>query len=355
MSNLRNRLKQIAQRPVEPIPAGAQCSIRENIHVAPQVVAQDALALMGGMGQKLLYLDTETTGLSRGAGTVAFMVGIGRLENDGLHVRQYYLTDYDQEEYMLRQLVEDIAACDTIVTYNGKSYDLPLLQNRLIMNRINPSVLSVPHVDLLHVARRVYKRRLQKCTLGDVEERILGIHRKEDLPGAEVPERWFRFMKTGDRSLLDDILTHNEQDIATLAHLLYDLGKAYTQPEQLGYDLDIFSVGMAMEKMGEPERAKCCYRMVESSESFFALARIYRRDGSTREAIRALEQSAALGGSGAVAAMEALAKLQEHRERDYAAALHWTDCALALCDASQIPALMHRRKRLSQKMRGVPG
>lgn len=353
MSNLRDRLKKLADKPPEPVRAPAACRLRETLHKPGAQVSSTALAMLGGSGERLLFLDTETTGLSRGAGTLAFMVGIGKVESGILHVRQYYLTDYDQEEDMLARVLEELSSCDTLVTYNGKSFDIPLLQNRLVLARINPAVLKLAHIDLLHAARRVYKRRLQKCTLGDMESRVLGILRNGDLPGAEAPERWFSYLKTGNISLLDDVLYHNEQDIVTLSHLLSRLAQAYMSPEQLSHALDIYSVGRAMEAMGESKRAEFCYRQAgPSGEALYALARIYRRGGDTNQAVQALTRAASMGGRDSIPAMVALAKLLEHRLRDYAGALHWTDKALTLCAAQEIGPLMHRRKRLRQKIKG---
>ncbi len=357
MSNLRDRLKQISQRPqaAQPAPVIAPCREIESTYPSYGITSIPAqiMLLLGGGGdmQSILFLDTETTGLGGGAGTLAFLVGIGRVEGDGrLRVRQYLMTDYDQEEYLLTKLYADIKRADALVTYNGKSFDIPLLRSRLVMHRLRPDVLDMPHIDLLHLARRVYKRRLKRCSLSDMEENVLDLFRESDLPGALVPEYWFRYLKTGEEALLDEILKHNRQDIASLAHLLKVLADAYSGPEQLSFELDRLSVGKAMEKLGETGRAKAYYRAAERhSEALIALARIHRRAGSVEEAIKALESASRMDGD-RILAMTELSKLYEHRLRDCAAALEWADKAIAESLPADIAPLLHRRDRLCRKI-----
>ena len=166
--------------------------------------------------ERILYLDTETTGLSGGAGTVAFLTGLGYLTENGFLVHQYLMRDYPEERFLLENVKAMLPQFDVLCTFNGKSFDLPLLQSRFRMNRMDASVLEKPHIDLLHLARRVWKLRLGRCNLGRLEEAIFGQPRVDDLPGNQVPERYFSFLKTGDFHLLQDVLEHNQQDIASL-------------------------------------------------------------------------------------------------------------------------------------------
>ena len=182
--------------------------------------------------EKILYLDTETTGLSGGAGTVAFLVGIGYLTPEGFLVHQYLMRDYPEERYLLENLRGLLTQFDVLCTFNGKSFDLPLLQSRLRMNRMDAACLDKPHIDLLHLARRIWKMRLGRCNLGHLEEIIFGEAREDDIPGSQVPERYFAYLKTGDFSQLTPVLDHNRQDIFSLCRLLTHMATMYAAPEQ---------------------------------------------------------------------------------------------------------------------------
>lgn len=167
------------------------------------------------------YFDTETTGLSTGAGTVIFLAGIGRVEGERLVVRQLLLPDYPHEATLLRQVAGELAALPRVVTYNGRGFDLPLLTTRLTVHRLFRELAALPerHDDLLPVARRLYRRPLGGARLADVEAGVLGVRRSGDCPGSEVPARYFGYLRGGSPDLLADVLDHNLQDIVSLALL----------------------------------------------------------------------------------------------------------------------------------------
>lgn len=167
------------------------------------------------------YFDTETTGLSTGAGTVVFLAGMGRLEGDRLIVRQLLLPDYPHEPALLRQVAAELAAQDRVVTYNGRGFDLPLLVTRLTVHGLFRELAALPvrHDDLLPVARRLFRRPLGGARLADVEAGVLGVRRGSDCPGSEVPGRYFSYLRGGSPDLLADVLDHNLQDIVSLALL----------------------------------------------------------------------------------------------------------------------------------------
>lgn len=167
------------------------------------------------------YVDTETTGLSTGAGTVAFLVAIGSLDRDRLRIRQLLLPDYPDERALLRLVIAELSGAERLVSYNGRAYDLPLLVARLTVHGLFAELTGVPerHDDLLPVARRLFRRPLGGARLADVERGVLGIERVADLPGSEVPGRWFGYLRGGSPDLLADVLDHNLQDVASLALL----------------------------------------------------------------------------------------------------------------------------------------
>ena len=171
------------------------------------------------------YFDTETTGLSTGAGTVIFLAGVARLDGDGLVVRQFLLPDYQYELPLLRALSAELGSLERLVTYNGRSFDMPMLTARLTVNGLfrEQSALPTAHDDLLPDARRLFRRPLGGARLADVETGVLHVHRTSDCPGSEVPARWFGYLRGGSPDLLADVLDHNLQDVVSLALLEAEL------------------------------------------------------------------------------------------------------------------------------------
>jgi uncharacterized protein YprB with RNaseH-like and TPR domain len=315
--------------------------------------------------EKCLFLDTETTGLSGGAGTVAFLVGLGFIEGGVLTVEQLFMRDYSDEPELLALLVERMRRFACAVTFNGRAFDLPLLRTRFTLNRVEP-VPELFDLDLLHPARRAWKLRIESCRLGNIEDKILGAPRENDLPGAEVPERYFAFLKSGDMALIDDIVRHNRQDIATLAHLLAELDRVYARPEEQTHAQDLYSLARALERQGESARARELYRLsavprrggtlagvraeAVAGEANRRLTRLCLRADDAEAATRTLEQMIARGQMGAWPHVE-LSKIYEHRVRNMRRALEHARLALKLCDPSEADAIRRREARLIAKMK----
>lgn len=283
--------------------------------------------------QEILYLDTETTGLSGGAGTVAFLVGVGYQTDSEFLVHQYLMRDYPEERFLLENLLAVASQFPVLCTFNGKSFDLPLLFSRLRMNRLPVAALEKPHVDLLHLARRIWKLRLGRCNLGRLEEAVLGEGRTGDIPGSQVPERFFAYLKTGDFQLLEGVLTHNGQDIHSLCRLLAHMAQMYRAPEAQPHEQDLYAMGVALEKNRHLAQARRCYQLAARGKtrttSQLRLAQSYRRSGErTQEEAVWLEMIRQ--GEGWITPYEALAKYYEHQCRDLDAALEMTRRALVL-------------------------
>lgn len=282
--------------------------------------------------RRILYLDTETTGFI-GAGTVAFLVGLGWLDDDGFTVRQYLMRDYPEEKFQLERLAKDLERFDVICSFNGRSFDVPLLRDRFLMNRMRADCLDKPHIDLLHIARRVWKLRLKKCNLGHLEEAVLGIAREGDIPGAEVPQRYFDYLKTGQFDLLRDVITHNAQDIASLCVLLGRMAHMYDHPEDNLHSEDVYSMGVALERMKHPEEARKCYRLALNgcmrTQGQLRLAVNYRRTGDRAQA-KEIWQAMVIRHEGGVTPYIELAKHYEHVEKDIPSALEMTRRAMML-------------------------
>ena len=346
--NLRDKLKAIEKPKVkvtvqetapETKPAFTDCWRTENTHAASEYpIRRETVMLMQGddmpedfSPERILYLDTETTGLM-GAGTVAFEVGRGWQEGGTFHVRQLVMRDYPEEKFLLEEIVRVAERFDVVCSFNGKTFDLPLLKNRFIMNRIRTTCLDKPHIDLLHIARRVWKLRLQKCNLTNLEEALLGIPRVDDLPGAQVPERFFSYLKNGNFSLLDDVLDHNEQDIVSLQNLLSHMCRMYENPEQLRFDEDVYSMGVALERFHHAPEARRCYELAGGTmhaASQSRLAQSYRKCGERAEAVK-VWQGMINRREGGISPYVELAKHYEHVEKDYAAAMDAVRKALIL-------------------------
>lgn len=366
-----NRLKS-TQESAPPPPPPTLMEYEARVPADEALFSLDAATLhrMGFEGtfdpRRVLFLDTETTGLSGGAGTVAFLVGLGRVEGREFVVRQYLMPGYAAEPMLLEKVNAAAAGCDTAVTFNGKSFDVPLIKSRCIMNRMSCPVEEMNQLDLIHPARRAWKLRLKDCSLGNLEERILGLHREHDLPGSEVPERYFSFLKTGDIRLLTDIVEHNRQDIVSLMTLLTRMARAYAAPAEQMSMLDVFSMGRALEKQGDKQEARKCYRLAAQPLALTSAARLsevrcaplanrslslmLRRDGETDEAERVWQEMIRRGQMGAFPYIE-LAKSREHRDRNYRAALEYTEQAMAhAADEAEAAALSARRARLLRRI-----
>ena len=331
--------------------------------------APEALRRIGWNGrpfgiENCLFLDTETTGLSGGAGTVAFLVGAGYIRRGFMTVEQFFMKDYSDEPELLYRLKALMEQFSCVVTFNGRSFDMPLLQSRFTMNRMRdyPELFDL---DLLAPSRRVWKLRLESCRLSNLEERVLGVSREGDLPGSEVPARYFEFLKTGDMALVEDIIRHNYQDIVSLGLLLDKLLSVYRDPEKQGYVQDLFSLGKALENQGEHARARELYRLSAvprraisvstlreggvAGQANARLARLCLKAGDVPSAIAALEQMLARNQLGIYPHVE-LAKIYEHRTKELRRALEHTRSALACCEYSEKDALKKREARLIKKL-----
>ena len=313
--------------------------------------------------RRILYLDTETTGLG-GSGTVAFLVGMGFLGDNGFEVHQFLMRDYPEEPYLLKHVAAGLGKFDVLCTFNGTTFDVPLLESRFLMNRMDRGCLDLPHLDLLHMCRRLWKLRLGRCNLGRLEEIILGKPRVDDLPGSEVPQRYFAYLKTKRMELLEDILKHNAQDIASLCVLLNHMADLYRHPEKIRFSEDVYSMGRALERLERTEDARRCYRLARRGRmgdlAGSALAVSYRRTGEREEAVRVWKEMIRERRGGIEPYVE-LAKYEEHIRRDYSAALEWTEQAMirlsepSLRDSGTVQQLQnelqYRYQRLKRRIK----
>ena len=379
MRNLRERLMAVSSKPVQQKPArppregaffchehifpleelrGVEKTTLEEVRACDPMFTGQTWDI-----RRLLFVDTETTGLSGGAGTVAFEIGVGLIDERGLVIRQYVMRDYGEEGAMLSEIATLFERCDTVVTFNGKSFDLPLLESRMIMQRIRAKVTAYPHFDLLHACRRVYKLRLRRCNLSALEAAVLGQTREDDLPGSLVPQRYFDYLKTGEFALLEDVLRHNLQDVKSLAELTGHLCAVFRQPLMLAHPEDIYGVGRTLMRGGHTEQARRCFKILGKSslspQAHMHLAASYKKGQEWDDEISTCRTMIASGEGGTWPYIE-LAKYYEHIARDIPAALRCANGALAFAlntaplrgeDEREMEHMRRRIDRLKRKLR----
>ncbi len=313
--------------------------------------------------ERWAFLDTETTGLAGGAGTYAFLIGVGSIETAGFRLRQFFMRDYGEEASLLGRLAEYLARFDVLITYNGKSYDQPLLETRFRMARRQGAPEHpfdrMQHLDLLFGARRLWKLRLESCRLVDLENQVLGVERQGDLPGEMIPYCYFEFLRTQEAFRVVPIFHHNAIDILSLACLTAIVPFAFRSPEDapLRHGADLIGLGRWLGQGGRWEEALSLFRRAVDMglpdhllfRALWDIAAAEKRLGREEAALAAAAELAGSRNPYRVRALEEMAKHYEHRERDYARALETTRRALALEDTS---ALRRREERLRARIDG---
>ena len=315
---------------------------------------------------RAVFLDTETTGLAGGAGTAAFLIGLGFVEDQTFVVRQYFMRDYNEEPAMLHALAADVARFRHLVTYNGKMFDMPLLDARFRLNRARFALSGdAAHLDLLHPARRLWKLRLESCRLQALESALLGVRRTGDIPGEEIPQVYFRYVRNRDPRAIGRIFEHNKTDIVSLAALAA-LACQWVQEGEAGLcpgddARDVYSLGRVLERAQRVERAQSAYRKALSIgegplriAALLRLASQARRSGDYESAATLWEEGARAGDC---AAFRALAIHHERRRRDASAALRVVEAALLAlrgerdpCCRRVVAEMGRRRVRLQARL-----
>ncbi len=313
-------------------------------------------------GRRLLYLDTETTGLAGGTGTYAFLVGVGFFDGDHFEVRQLFMRDLDEEPALLTALEEIFQRFDGFVTYNGSGFDLPLLETRFVLGRRRfPG--TVFHVDLLGPARRLWSDRLADCRLGTVEQHALRFTRDDDMPGALIPTVYFEYLRRKRPDELPRVFEHNRHDILSLAALTGWVADAVVRAPVPDFEPEALAGLGRLLELSEPERSLACYRMALDSglptpfreRLLLRLAQGEKRRARWDEA-RALWEAAARGPRDFdPRPWEEIAKVHEHRRRDLPAARRVVEEALELARrhrASErvLAAFEHRLERLARRL-----
>lgn len=268
---------------------------------------------------QLVFLDTETTGLAGGTGTVVFLLGLARIEGDALAVRQYLLTAFAGEGSLLDMAGHWLHGAQSLVTFNGKCFDVPLLTARCRLAGVTDVYARCAHIDLLHPTRCAYGRDWGDCRLITAERRLLGFHRQGDIAGAEAPQAWFDYVHRGDTQRLPAVVRHNHWDLLSLAALLPALTDTYAQPARHG--ANTVAIARAYRRAGAETHAAWVLEQSRhqlDTAGLLELARYHRRHRRWEAACGIWQGLANRGESEAI---ESLAKYQEHVQRDYNAAL----------------------------------
>lgn len=317
--------------------------------------------------QQLAFIDTETTGLAGGAGTIAFLIGVGLFEGDEFILRQYFMRQPDEELAMLMQLKQDLAAHSGWITFNGRAFDLPLLENRFTMNRQRSDFRQRPHLDLLFPARWLYRGRLASCSLNSLEQNVLGVARTEDdVPGELIPLMYVNYLRTGQTHEMRRVIYHNALDILSMvtlaAHLLEVFGGENTDAERRtqntegskrkvvnnergAENVSRFTPHVSSRKRPPEEwlrlaewhdreerlaEAEAAYRQAlalrlsleDRAEALTKLAALLKRTGRRAEALPLWEQLASFTADDALPCIE-LAKFYEWKAADVPKAQEW--------------------------------
>ncbi len=308
---------------------------------------------------RVAFFDIETTGPSGGTGTYVILAGFGSFEDAGLgdgslafRLRQYFLADIAHERAMLSLLAEDFARFEGVVTYNGRSFDMPLLTSRMTLGRVPFRADRFAHFDLLHPVRALYKHRMPSCTLADAERRLLRIERFEDIPGALIPSIYFDYARSGRCGPMRAVFRHNAEDVLSLTGVLASLASllSHDEPEPD----DALALARWWARRGENARAMELYRTalpwLEGADDWgWAAARyaaLCARAGQRDEAVNLWRR---LWERGDERAGLALAKHLEHRARDLPAAEEVTRTLLLRCADGDRIALQHRLARIVRK------
>jgi uncharacterized protein YprB with RNaseH-like and TPR domain len=328
---------------------------------------------------RVCFLDTETTGLSAGTGTMAFIVGFGFFVDDGFEVQQYFLRDPGDEPAMVEALQDRLPTFEALVSFNGRAFDVPIIENRFILARVAPPTRDMLHVDLLHPARRLWRYALSSCALTSLEREVLGVRRQQaDVPSGLIPYLYRDYLRTGDARDMKRVLYHNKIDILSMVTLAVRLCRAFADPwnveqaerrrELSGGEL--YALGRWYTGDGRVKEAEQAYRAAlracTESDSVLRrrmlreLALLLKRDARRNEAFEYWQQLAleSTDDAGGVAAHVELAKYFEWTVGNLALAATWTRAALRCVEAGApgvyrdagLADLRHRLSRLERKM-----
>lgn len=315
----------------------------------------EALTLSGSV-----FIDLETTGLAGGTGTVPFLFGLGFFENDSLKIVQYFLNDLAAEGRMLedlRQLLEE-KKFTSVVSYNGKGFDLPLLETRFTLNRMRLALSSLPHLDFLYSARHLWKHKYESCRLHELALNHLGVDRAEDIPSEEIPWRYFQYLRNGDFSLVEPIFYHNQEDLMSLYGVVVAgsllVARTLEQEEVDIEATELLGVGKILERAGQVEKSVTYYQKAldknlpepVSARVRKNLAQYFKRQKNWEKSIELWQHL--LQNSEDLECFRELAIYYEHHRKEPEEALKYALDGLALSQGRDLKFEQDFRKRVER-------
>jgi uncharacterized protein YprB with RNaseH-like and TPR domain len=322
-----------------------------------------------GTIEDYLFLDTETTGLSGGTGTVAFLVGVGFFKEDTFILQQYYMRDYDEEPAMLTGLNRLLSGFKGLVTFNGKGFDWSLLTTRYTFNRIKMLMKNPIHMDLLYPSRRIWKLKLESCRLSSLEENVLGEFRIDDIPGALIPGIYFKYLEDRDATEIKRVIAHNKLDILSMVSLLTKISYLMKSPlKESDGGHELYGIGRIYETSGSKDTVINCYEAcMKSGNSYVSntavkrLIDICKRNGDYERLVKYCMFVLSSTGFNRIPVMIELAKYYEHKARDFEKAMKIAGMAnnelrsIGIRNEIYDSDLKKRIERLERKIRYASG
>ncbi len=305
--------------------------------------------------ERVVFLDTETTGVHGGAGMCPFLIGLGFLASGSFRIVQYFMRDFDEESSMLAALARQLDEFDLIVTYNGRSFDLPLVENRYVLCRQKSPFKRMTHLDLLFTARRLWRARHGSCKLTALEARIVQFMRGPDIHGSLIPQAYFDYLQLGQATALRSVFSHHMYDILTLAALtIHAADRLVTEPAPPDDALDVYSLGRIFDAARDRDKGIRCYELaLETGMPWDAgvramerLAVLYRRMGEHQRSF-GLCTKLMTGPEFSLAGYTGAALYHERQTRDIPAACGVVEEALRRIEG--LPRMGRRRDRLEAR------
>ncbi|MEN8221708.1 MAG: ribonuclease H-like domain-containing protein [Acidobacteriota bacterium] len=313
---------------------------------------------------KLIYFDTETTGLSGGTGTIPFMLGFGYIEGDSFEVRIFVLNDPSKEGLFLDEIDSFLKTIDIsgVVTYNGKSFDYPLMETRYVLNRKKFPLQNFPHLDFLSPARVIWKNTYESRKLGYLGDILLNISRADDIDGSFIPGLYFEYLRTGNFSMIEKVVEHNALDIVGLSALLL-LGCKYVDDVSVVSDEgEVLGVALLNERSGLlPEAEKIYCHLNEHAQRDEIIAQSAKRLALIKKKKKLFDEAEdlwrLLSDQGDKLAFREMSVYLEHRKKDFSGALEFVERGLEQAEISdtQRKDFEKRIQRLKRKITGITG
>lgn len=315
--------------------------------------------------KKTLFLDTETTGLTGGTGTIAFLIGVGFFQGEEFQVHQFFMRDYSEEKAALSIFKQLLESFQFLITFNGRYYDIPLLETRFILSRTASKIREMPNFDLLFPSRKIWKGAYENCRLVTLESRLLGMERVDDIPSEFIPTLYFDYLRTGDGQKIHRVFYHNQMDILSMVALTGRIHLVYHDPNaaQPRKGVEHFALGRLFWDHGDFGKAVPCFETAMNRcdedlawDVMKWLSMAFKKTGESEKARSVWEEMATWPHQKDVFPYVELAKYYEHRLKDFEGAIVYVKKGLdqtPMHREKEIELLQHRKRRLELKKDGL--